>query len=87
MTRQSTNIFSVDDDQVARALRFIRERYKEPIQVKHVVAATVLSRRDLELKFKSKLRRSIKDEIDRLRIALPMLEGYHINLGFELQWT
>lgn len=68
ITRQSTNVFSVDDEEVAKALRFIREHYKEPIQVKHVVAATVLSRRDLELKFKNKLRRSIKEEINRLRI-------------------
>lgn len=68
ITRQSTNVFSVDDEEVAKALRFIRENYKDPIQVKHVVAATVLSRRDLELKFKNKLRRSIKDEINRLRI-------------------
>lgn len=68
ITRQSTNVFSVDDEEVAKALRFIREHYKEPLQVKHVVGATVLSRRDLELKFKNKLRRSIKDEINRLRI-------------------
>ncbi len=68
IARQSTNVLSIDDEQVARALRFIREHYNEPIQVRHVVAATVLSRRDLELKFKNRLRRSIKDEINRLRI-------------------
>lgn len=68
VTRQSTHVLSVDDVEVARALRYIREHFEEPIQVRHVVAATVLSRRDLELKFKNKLRRSIKDEIDRLRI-------------------
>jgi LacI family transcriptional regulator len=68
VTRQSTTILAIDDAQVVKALVFIRGNYEEPIQVKDVVAATVLSRRDLELKFKTKLRRSIKEEIDRLRI-------------------
>lgn len=68
ITRQSTDVFAVDDEQVVQALIFIREHYAEPIQVRHVVDATVLSRRDLELKFKKKLNRSIREEITRLRI-------------------
>ncbi|HOL31244.1 MAG TPA: DNA-binding transcriptional regulator [Anaerohalosphaeraceae bacterium] len=68
VTRQSTTILAIDDPEVVKALVFIREHYEEPIQVKDVVAATVISRRDLEMKFKNKLRRSIKEEIDRLRI-------------------
>ncbi|HAL45114.1 MAG: hypothetical protein A2Y12_03380 [Planctomycetes bacterium GWF2_42_9] len=68
ITRQSTNIFAVDDEQVVKALIFIRENYQNPIQVKNVVDATTLSRRELEQRFQSKLKRSIKDEIDRLRI-------------------
>ncbi|MEN6384382.1 MAG: DNA-binding transcriptional regulator [Phycisphaerales bacterium] len=68
ITRQSTNIFAVDDEQVVMALIFIRENYQNPIQVKNVVDTTVLSRRELEQRFQSRLKRSIKDEIDRLRI-------------------
>lgn len=67
ISRQSTNIVAIDDSQTAKAIIFIRENYHRPIQVKDVVAATVLSRRDLELKFRKILRRSIKDEINRLR--------------------
>lgn len=66
--RQSTNVFAVEDEQVVKALIFIRENYQEPIQVRDVISSTVLSRRDLELKFKNKLNRSIKEEINRLRI-------------------
>ena len=68
VTRQSTDVFAVDDEQVVRSLIFIRGNYTKPIQVKDVVGATVLSRRELELRFKNKLNRSIKDEINRLRI-------------------
>jgi LacI family transcriptional regulator len=68
ITRQSTNIFAVDDEQVVKSLIFIRENYQKPIQVRNVVDATVLSRRELEQRFQTKLKRSIKDEIDRLRI-------------------
>ncbi len=68
ITRQSTNIFAVDDEQTVKALIFIRENYQNPIQVKNVVDATTISRRELEQRFQNKLKRSIKDEIDRLRI-------------------
>ncbi len=68
VTRQSTNVLAVEDEELARALAFIRANYARAIQVRDVVAATVLSRRDLELKFKSRLNRSIREEINRLRI-------------------
>ena len=68
VTRPSSDVFAVDDAQLVQALVFIREHFQEAIQVRDVVAATILSRRDLELKFKKKLGRSIKEEINRLRI-------------------
>lgn len=79
VARQSTNIFAIDDQQLLRSLIFIRENFQKPIQVKDVVAATVLSRRDLELKFKNLLRRSIKEEINRLRIESVKRKLIHTN--------
>lgn len=66
--RQSTDVFAIDDRNVIKAIVFIRQNYNMPIQVVDVVKSTTSSRRDLELKFKKLLRRSIKDEILRLRI-------------------
>ncbi|MBN1796085.1 MAG: DNA-binding transcriptional regulator [Sedimentisphaerales bacterium] len=63
VTRQSTDIFAIEDKQLVKALIFIRENYEKPIQVKDVVASTELSRRRLELLFKKYIKKSIKDEI------------------------
>ena len=49
-------------------MRFIRENFDKPIQVTDVVNAAMISRRELEYRFKFELKRSIKKEIDRLRI-------------------
>ncbi len=67
-TRQSSNIIAIDDPEIKRALMFIRENYKQPIQVCDVVFATGLSKRMLQLRFKQVLRRSIHWEINRMRL-------------------
>ena len=66
--RQSTDAYAVDDPLVARALRFIAEHGHEPIRVADVVAAVPASRRSLQQHFKTAMRRSIADEITRLRL-------------------
>jgi LacI family transcriptional regulator len=66
--RPSTDVLAIEDENVIRALVFIRQNFHKPIQVSDVVAKTTASRRDLEIKFKKLLKRSIKDEILRLRI-------------------
>ncbi len=53
---------------VARALRFIAEHGHEPITVDDVVAATPTSRRSLERRFQKAMRRTISEEITRLRL-------------------
>ncbi len=69
VTRRSTDILAVDNLQVARALRFIRDEYNNPrIGVDDVVAATNLTRRLLEKAFRQELQRTINDEIVRLRM-------------------
>lgn len=70
VTRRSTDIIAVEDPVVAQALEYINDNAKEPIQVSEVAEAVAISRRALELKFKTILNRSILDEIRRSRVEL-----------------
>jgi len=66
--RQSTDVLAVDHREVAAALRFIWQHFREPIQAKDVVAHTTMSYRGLALAFEKQLGRTIADEIARKRI-------------------
>ncbi len=68
--RRSTDILAITDEDIAAALIYIRNHFHQPIQVIDVVEATNLSRRELEKRFKRILKRTIKNEIERLRIEL-----------------
>ena len=77
VSRQSTDILAIDDPQIARALRYIKQNSQRLIVVDEVVDATFLSRRVLESRFRKKLNRSILSEIRRVRtnmIVLKLLE-------------
>jgi LacI family transcriptional regulator len=67
--RQSTDVVSVSDLRVARAVRFIREHVGDGIDVSDVLRAVPMSRTLLERKFKSALGHSPHREIIRQRIA------------------
>jgi LacI family transcriptional regulator len=66
--RQSTDIYAVDDADVATALRYIRERACEGITVSDVLRVVPLSRRMLEHRFQKVIRRSPHAEIVRIRM-------------------
>ncbi len=69
ITRRSTDIVAVDDLQLARALRFIRDQFSNPLLgVEDVVAATDISRRLLEKAFRREMNRSLNEEIIRVRM-------------------
>ncbi|MDH7599422.1 MAG: DNA-binding transcriptional regulator [Sedimentisphaerales bacterium] len=68
VARVSTDITAVTDPEVAAAVCYIREHADRPIQVMDVVRATAVSRRVLENKFRTALRRSIHQEIQRVRV-------------------
>ena len=68
VARQSTDTLAINDRDVAVALHFIRQHFNSPIQVADVVNATTASRRSLEIRFREFLKRSIMDEIMRVRI-------------------
>jgi LacI family transcriptional regulator len=69
VTRRSTDIVAVDNLQVARALRFMQDQYTNPwLGVDAVVAATGLTRRALEKVFRQEMKRTLNEEIVRLRM-------------------
>lgn len=68
VTRQSTDILAVKDEEVRSAIHFIRNQGHHALAVDDVVAATTVSRRVLEKKFRAILRRSIHCEIRRVRV-------------------
>jgi LacI family transcriptional regulator len=68
ITRKSTDVFAIEDSEIASALVFIRNNFHRPIQVDDVVKITNISRRELEYRFNDHLKKTIKGEIERLRI-------------------
>jgi LacI family transcriptional regulator len=67
-TRQSTDVLAIDDPDVAAAIRLIRARALEGINVQDVLKEIPLSRRALEIRFRELLNRTPHDEIMRVRI-------------------
>ena len=66
--RQSTDVLAISDADVAAAVRFIREHACNGIAVDDVVRQVGLSRSTLKRRFAAILRRSPKDEIDRVQM-------------------
>lgn len=66
--RRSTDIVAMEDRQVATALRFVREHAGQVLSVPEVARAAGLSRRVLEKRFQRQLRRSVLQEIRRVRV-------------------
>lgn len=64
----STDALALRDPAVADALRFIRQNLHKPIQVRHLTAGIPLSRRALEVRFRTVLGRSPAAEIRRARL-------------------
>ncbi len=68
ISRQSTDIMAVEDEQLSKALNFVHENARRSIRVKDVVDSVNISRRSLENRFRNVLGRSILDEIRRIRV-------------------
>jgi LacI family transcriptional regulator len=68
--RRSTDVVAIENPPVAQALRFIADRYADHLlSVDDVTRASGLSRRPLEILFRQELRRTINEEIIRVRLA------------------
>jgi len=68
VTRQSTDILSIDDHEVVMAVHFIRCNAARAISVSDVAEEVSLSRRELERRFRRFLGRTIHREIRRARV-------------------
>lgn len=68
VTRQSTDILSIEDKQVVSAVQFIRNNTRRNIHVQDVVDNSTLSIRALQQRFKKSLGKGINQEIRRIRI-------------------
>jgi LacI family transcriptional regulator len=81
-TRASSDIMAIDDTAVVTALRFLRERGCDRINVADVVREVPLSRSVLERRFRKIVGRSINSEIVRLRInrAIELLTETELEL-------
>lgn len=67
-TRQSTDILAIDDADVCRAARFIREHACDGINVQDVLERLNLSRRVLDSRFRKLLGRTPHEEIQRIQL-------------------
>lgn len=68
VARPSTNIIAIDDRQVASAITYIRENASRAIGVNDVARHSAMSRRALEIRFHRSLGRSVREEIQRVRL-------------------
>lgn len=77
VTRHSTDILAVSDPNLAKALRFVAQRYADDISVTDMARAAGLSRRTLEKRFSAVFGRTPAEEIRRVRVerARAMLIG------------
>lgn len=68
VARPSTDVLAIEDRDVAAAVAFIRKNAKRSIGVQDIVKHTAVSRRSLEIRFQRSLGRSIRDEIESVRL-------------------
>jgi LacI family transcriptional regulator len=68
VSRQSTDVLSIDDPTVVRALRYIHAHSHHGIVVNDVLRELPISRRSLEIQFRYYLGRSPAEEIRRIRL-------------------
>ncbi len=82
VARQSTDILAIDDDDVAEAIRFIRDHASKPMEVEDVLRAVAISRRRLERGFHKILGRSPAAEIRRCHLdrAKQLLTGTDMSI-------
>jgi LacI family transcriptional regulator len=68
VARRSTDIIAIDDEEVAKALRFIRENACRPINVTDVLLHFAISRSSLSSRFRQKIGKSVHECIQQVRI-------------------
>ncbi len=72
VTRRSSDILAIADDDVKVAVQYIQEKACDGISVPDVVASVDVSRSTLEVKFKDVMQRTIREEIQRVQLQRAM---------------
>jgi LacI family transcriptional regulator len=67
VTRRSTDLVATEDSKLTAALRYIRDQARSGLSTAQVAQAVGISRSSLDKKFRNVLRRSVADEISRVR--------------------
>lgn len=62
-TRGSTDVFAIDDPDIVRAMRYIKQNSDKPLQVNEIASHVYMSKRSLQLKFHKIIGKSIHEEI------------------------
>jgi LacI family transcriptional regulator len=77
VTRQSSDVLAIEDQELADAVRFIHNNASRPLGVKQLLEAVPVSRRSLERRFRAAFGRTPLDEILRVRLqrAQSLLSG------------
>lgn len=83
VTRASTDVLAVSDERVAIALDYIHENLGNPIRVDAIARATGVSRRTLELRFRSCLNESVYGMVQSLKFehAIELLSQPDVAIG------
>jgi LacI family transcriptional regulator len=68
VARRSTDALAIEDPELSKAVRFIREHACDGISISQVLEGVALSRRALETRFSKQLGRTPHDEIVRVQI-------------------
>lgn len=68
LSRHSTDVLAIDDQEIAEVLNFIRDHAATGITVRDVLNEFAISRRSLEMRFLALIGRSPAKEIRRIRI-------------------
>ena len=69
ITRRSSDVVAAEDEEVSRAVLYIRDRACGGLQVGDVLSHTGMSRASLQLRMKQLLGRTIHQEIQRARLS------------------
>jgi LacI family transcriptional regulator len=68
VSRQSTDVLAIEHPAVAKAVRYIKEHFGEPITIEDIIEFTGLSKRGLEKAFEKHLGRTPASELRRIRL-------------------
>jgi LacI family transcriptional regulator len=68
VVRESTDVLAINDQDVSKALAFIRQAACQEIGVDDVVAQVLIARTELNLRFQKVLHRGVHEEIVRVRV-------------------